>query len=157
MNATFQCKCNTQRILTPRDLNWVQHRVSRLGLLISGFGELFVLYHLLFRYPITNCVSRGIGSLLTYFVKKWFIRIHLFPGFTPMINCLVFFLTTTRIFFLPVELAKEARNKILTHLTGGWDFRYRIRSCDPAFFFLEATALPLTQSPFCQSACSHTS
>ena len=60
-------------------------------------------------------------------------------------------------FFLPAELAKEARNEILPHLTGGWDFRYRIRSCDPVFFFLEATAFPPTQPPFCQSACSHTS
>ena len=32
MNATLQCKCNTQRILSPGDLNWVQHWVSRIGL-----------------------------------------------------------------------------------------------------------------------------
>ena len=30
MNATLSCKCNTQSILTPRDLNWVQHWVSRM-------------------------------------------------------------------------------------------------------------------------------
>ena len=37
---TFKCEChilyanyNTQRILTPGDLNWVQHGVSRIGVL----------------------------------------------------------------------------------------------------------------------------
>ena len=28
VNATLQCKYNTQRILKPGDLNWVQHWVS---------------------------------------------------------------------------------------------------------------------------------
>ena len=32
VNATLQCKYNTQRILSPGDLNWVQHWVSRIGL-----------------------------------------------------------------------------------------------------------------------------
>ena len=37
VNATLYCKYNTQRILTPGDLNWVQHWVGRIGLLfISG-------------------------------------------------------------------------------------------------------------------------
>ena len=32
MNGILSCKSNTQRTLTPRDLNWVQHWVSRIGL-----------------------------------------------------------------------------------------------------------------------------
>ena len=28
MNATLRCKYNTQRILSPGDLNWVQHLVN---------------------------------------------------------------------------------------------------------------------------------
>ena len=31
MNAALSCKWNTQRTLTLRDLNWVQHWVSRIG------------------------------------------------------------------------------------------------------------------------------
>ena len=32
MNVTLSCKYNTQRILIPEDLNWVEHWVGRLGL-----------------------------------------------------------------------------------------------------------------------------
>ena len=35
VNASLSCKFSTQRILTPRDLNWVQHWVSRIGLFFS--------------------------------------------------------------------------------------------------------------------------
>ena len=39
MNDTLWCKFSTQRNLTPGDLNWVKHWVSRIGLL-EQFGDL---------------------------------------------------------------------------------------------------------------------
>ena len=39
MNATLSCKCYIQRSLTPRDLNWVQHCVSRIGLYRDIFAR----------------------------------------------------------------------------------------------------------------------
>ena len=36
VNATLQYKYKTQRILSPGDLNWVQHCVSRIGLFVES-------------------------------------------------------------------------------------------------------------------------
>ena len=48
--------------------------------------------------------------------------------------------SVSQMFFLPAELAKEARNEVLTHWNGvlgpNQDIRYHIQSCDPVFFFL---------------------
>ena len=38
VNATFNLSCK----LTPRDLNWVQHWVSRIGILLKGEDNKFI-------------------------------------------------------------------------------------------------------------------
>ena len=39
VNATFNLSCK----LTPRDLNWVQNWVSRIGILLKGEGNKLIL------------------------------------------------------------------------------------------------------------------
>ena len=53
MNATLSCKYNIQRILVPGDLNWVQHGVSRLGLLPPETWR----YNFLSHYPHVSSVK----------------------------------------------------------------------------------------------------
>ena len=71
MNATLQCKYNTQRILTLGNLNWVQHWVSRLDLLeTSGLGtqnpvSWFQTGTPMFRYSCLRTLPRWRASSLS--------------------------------------------------------------------------------------------
>ena len=71
MNATLQCKYNTQRILTLENLNWVQHWVSRLDLLeTSGLGTQnpvawFQTGTPMFRYSCLRTLPRWRASSLS--------------------------------------------------------------------------------------------
>lgn len=43
VNVTLSCKCNTKTPITLRDLNWVQHRVSRISQ-VQGFKFCFFVF-----------------------------------------------------------------------------------------------------------------
>ena len=58
VNATLYCKYNTQRILYPGDLNWVQHWVSRIGL----FKVLRFFKHTLLDLPVWLFIFQVLAS-----------------------------------------------------------------------------------------------
>ena len=82
MNATLSCKSNTQRILVPGDSNWVQHWVSRLGLLfynsihfqidslkctVATLPAVWSQYHK--QYKSTNFSPKRVNKNLCHFRK----------------------------------------------------------------------------------------